>query len=79
MVKYMKKPQSTKLKQNDNLKLRMLQAKTMLPREYTSLYLMYYPDGKKDLEKIRRVWNLTQVDKLIVERFEKIAEILKAA
>lgn len=75
MYKYMKETEIAKLEPNDQLKLRMLQVKPRLPKDYTELYKFYHP--KADMTRVKNVWLGRIADKDIVENFEKIADRLK--
>lgn len=61
----------------DQLKLRMLQIKSIFPKYYMPVYEAFYP--KEDKERAKRVWNGLLMDERIVKQFERIAENLKHA
>ena len=71
----------TKLSEGDNLKLRVLQLKSLLPKAYVPLFVHYYPQYNNDKAKwkIREVVNLRQIDRDIIGKLEKLVELLRGA
>lgn len=69
----------TLLSDTDNLKVRMMKAKTQIPeRSYVPLYEIYY--GKQTPEqrlKIRNCFNLREADETITENIEKMIPFLE--
>ena len=73
---------SDKLGDSDNLRVRVLQAKTRLPKNMDYVP-MYEHDCGRDLKeqeksKLRRTWNLRDMDEKYVAWFERMADKLKA-
>lgn len=68
-----------KLSVGDNLRLRILQLKPKLPRNYTTFYAHYYPDANNSSEKwrVRQVVNGKSIDEKIIERLEKLIDLIK--
>lgn len=68
---------TAKISKNDALRLRVIEVKTVLKkvRNYTILY--EYEFGKltkKQLEKVRAVYNLREVDESVTKNLETIAK-----
>lgn len=69
-----------KVAEKDNLRLRVAQLKTRFKKgaDYTAIYQYEFgTQSEEQLNKIRMVWNLRQVDKEITENLEKIAKKIK--
>lgn len=65
-----------KLLKEDQLRMRVAQAKAQIGRgkDYTTLYIYEFGEQtKKQLDRIRNVWNLRAVDETITANLEAIA------
>ena len=66
------------LDKKDQLKLRMLKAKTGLPTAgYAALFKFYYPKSNYKPSLLSQVWTCKLMNKDIIEKFENISEQLK--
>lgn len=71
------------LSDTDNLKLRMLKAKALLPKNMDYVPMYEHDKGvsmkTEDKMKLRRTWNLIGMDQDFVIWFEMMAEKLKVS
>jgi hypothetical protein len=72
----MTKTKKSKINQNDALRMRVITLKSKFPSryDYTPIYeYVFGKQTKKELDRIRAVWNLREVDKKITENLETIS------
>lgn len=66
------------LEKKDQLKLRMLRAKSGLPTKgYAALFRYYYPEDKYTALQLSQVWTCRLMDQDIIEKFETIHDCLR--
>ena len=71
---------TTALDDKDRLKLRMLQAKSGLPKSgYVALYEHYYPNDKYSASYLSQIWSCKYTNLEITKKFEDIANRLKTS
>ena len=75
MKKPVKKKERAPLK--EDLKIRVLNAKKMLPRSgVTSLFFHYFKDSVKNKSKLNNVLQIRITDQEITEKLEELVELL---
>lgn len=68
----------TNIKHKDEIKLRVLNAKAKLPRNYTTFFVHFFPefDNDEGKKKLRSVLNMQQVDEQVTEKLERLIQLI---